>query len=263
MSDCNISVVISTRNPDKYKLKQALDSIENQTVKPYEILLVDDASSHALSFDDVSGISNIRIIRLEESYGLAYALNKGISEATGNIIARMDDDDISLQERFERQLELLNQGVDCCFTAIEAFGDGFEYTQSIIHKKMTNKRIKKYLEIKGNPFCHSSAMFRKKVFEDVGGYNEKILFSQDYDLWLRLSNICIMGYLEEILVRWRFAGNKKSKEKEALQTSFCEYSRYYAFLNSKQNVVDIIRLLFSYIYLFLQIVFVKRRQFDE
>ncbi len=101
-----ISVVMSVYNGDKY-LREEIESILNQTFKDFEFIIVNDGSTDK-SLEIIKSYNDPRIVIIDqENTGLAKALNNGINIAKGRYIARMDQDDISNPERFEKQIEFL------------------------------------------------------------------------------------------------------------------------------------------------------------
>ncbi|TNE70794.1 glycosyltransferase family 2 protein, partial [bacterium] len=112
-----ITCLMSVYNGEEF-LREAMDSILDQTYTNFEFLIINDGSTDDTvpiieSYDD----PRIRLIHNEVNIGLTKSLNKGIGLAKGEYIARMDADDISLPERFERQIEvLLNSKIDICGT---------------------------------------------------------------------------------------------------------------------------------------------------
>lgn len=119
-----ISVVMPVYNGEKY-LREAIDSILNQTCTDFEFIILNDASTDEteeiiLSYDD----PRITYARNETNLQIANTLNKGIALAKGKYIARMDADDISLPERFERQIKFMedNPDIDVCGCSMKTFG---------------------------------------------------------------------------------------------------------------------------------------------
>lgn len=179
-----ISVVMGVYNGGKY-LREAVDSILNQTYKNFEFIIIDDAST-----DDTNAIlhsfndSRIKVIKNESNLGLTKSLNKGLQLATGKYIARMDADDICDLRRFERQVKFLedNSHIDLCGTWKSLINDPGEISQYPV----SHDEIRLAL-LSHNPFAHPSVMWRKDAFDKLGfKYNEEYITSQDYELWSRV-----------------------------------------------------------------------------
>jgi len=179
-----ISVVMSVYNGEKH-LRESIESILNQTFTDFEFIIVNDGSTDnsleiITSYDD----ERIKIINNEENIGLTKSLNKAIKQARGVYIARQDADDISLSNRLELQFKFLEKHPEVALLGtgiyvIDENGDEIE-------KRIMHPNPKRSL-LKGNRFIHGSVMFRKSVIDELGAYNETLRYSQDYELWLRLS----------------------------------------------------------------------------
>ncbi len=197
-----ISVVTSVYNGQKY-LREAIDSILNQTFKDFEFIIIDDGStdnSGAIiqSYND----TRIRLIQ-KENKGLAAALNVGIKAAKGKYIARMDADDISIPERLEKQLDFLENRRECVAVGSNAkvidMNGAYLYISS---QPSTWKEIKKKLP--SSPFFHSSTMFRKDTAIECGGYYEEIRHHfEDMVLWNKMADYGELWNIEKPLIKYR------------------------------------------------------------
>lgn len=211
-----ISVIMSVYNGQKY-LKEAIESILNQTFKDFEFLIINDGST-----DKTPEIlekykrqdRRIKIINNAKNIGLTKSLNKGINIARGEYIARMDADDISLPERLEKQINFLDS-----HSEIGLLGAAyFEINEKgeIIGKKIfpvSDQELRKRL-IRFNPFFHASIMIRKKILNEVGGYNEEIKRAQDYELWFRIAKKTKIANLPEPLMKRRYTKENISVKNE-------------------------------------------------
>ncbi len=200
-----VSIVMSVFNEEEH-LANTIDSCLNQTFERFELIIIDDGSTDS-SKDILSSYqkkdSRIRVIRQKNS-GLAASLNTGISEARGELIARMDADDISLIDRLEKQVKFMKQhpSVDVLGTAA--------FLRSVCGKDLgVIKKPKEHASIvrvmhKECPFIHPSVVMRRKVIVSVGGYNEKVKRAQDYELWGRLFKEFQFHNLQEPLIVYTF-----------------------------------------------------------
>lgn len=179
-----ISVVMSVFNGEKF-LKESIDGILNQTFSDFELIIVDDGSTDStksivLGYKD----DRIRLFSNSNNFGTPKALNFGMSHARGEFIARHDADDISCPERFKSQVEFLRNNPDIILVGSDAYvidNDG-----TILEKKQLPNNPLKYLQ-KHNVFFHGSIMFRKKIVDEVGMYNEILRNAQDYEFLVRIS----------------------------------------------------------------------------
>ena len=187
-----ISVLMSARNVGKY-IREAVDSILAQTFGDFELIIIDDAST-----DNTASVldmySDPRIIRItnDTNLRLPASLNRGIKLATGQYIARMDGDDISLPKRFEHQVDFLNNHpeVGVVSTRLELVAeDGktpspkYQYG----HYLPTTHNMNAWcLALKTPAIAHGPCMMRREVLGQVGGYELDFPVAEDYDLWMRL-----------------------------------------------------------------------------
>lgn len=201
-----ISVVLSAYNAEKY-IYEAIESILNQTYTNFELIIINDGSSDnteevILSFKD----PRIRYIKNKQNRGLIYSLNRGLSEAQGKYIARMDADDYSLPERFAKQVKFLEENSDyiICGGQIEAFGDIKRRVGKHI-KPTTDKELKEYMFI-SSPFAHPTVMMRKSVLDLYNlEYDKDFKDSEDYKLWVDLSDKGLFYNLEDVLLKYRIS----------------------------------------------------------
>ena len=183
-----ISVLMSVYNGEKY-LSEAIESILHQTFADFEFIIIDDASTdRSLGIIQTYAAIDNRIIMVvnKDNLGLTRSLNKGLHLARGEYIARMDADDISFPERFEKQLAYLckNQDVWVLGGQIQRINaSGEPITPSWVYKQ------KHYLWtalIKIPGIAHPTAMMRKDKIMAIGGYPEEFKYSQDQALWSKL-----------------------------------------------------------------------------
>jgi glycosyltransferase involved in cell wall biosynthesis len=198
-----VSVVMSVYNSEKY-LRESVNSVLNQSFTDFEFVIINDGSTDGTR-EILESYNDPRIILIhQENMGLTKSLNKGITLARGEYIARQDADDISMLERLEKQLEFLekNKNVALLGTAAQII-----YNRGILLKTTINPcdyaSIKNLLK-NTNCFIHGSVMFKREVFFELGGYREFFLTSQDYDLWLRFAEKFEVANLLIPLYKFRF-----------------------------------------------------------
>ena len=169
-----ISIVMSVYNGEKY-LREAVNSILNQTFKDFEFIIINDGSTDGTR-EILESYNDPRIILIHKgNMGLTQSLNKGIALAKGKYIARQDADDISLPERLEKQIEFLerNEKVALLGTAIEIIDEIGNYLQTI-KPPTDDSSIRKGIK-QNNYFCHGSVIFKRQGFFELGGYREFFL----------------------------------------------------------------------------------------
>lgn len=198
-----ISVVMCVHNGDKF-IYESVNSILQQTCKNFELLILDDASTDK-TLKILKSLkkknSKIRIYKNKKKLGLTKSLIKLISKSNGQYIARLDADDICKKKRLEIQRRWLSKSRKNALIGTSGFK--INEKSKIIGKfnleNLNHNKLKKKLLFK-NYFLHSSTMFKKNYYKKVGGYNSKYFFSQDYDLWCKLSNIGRIKNISENLV---------------------------------------------------------------
>jgi glycosyltransferase involved in cell wall biosynthesis len=201
-----ISVAMSVYNNAAF-LDQAVESILGQSLSDFEFLIVDDGSndgSSAILDGYAARDSRIRIIR-QENRGLIASLNRLLSEARAPLIARMDGDDISLPERFERQVAFLDVNPDhgVVGTWSRDINERGQTHAGEFREPPTSHEALVAESDKGPLLAHPSVMMRTNVVREAGGYRAAFRHCEDYDLWLRLSERTKLCSLPERLLLYR------------------------------------------------------------
>lgn len=208
-----LSVVLPVYNSEKY-VKEAIDSIINQTFTDFELLLINDASTDgSLHVIEQYEDPRIRIINNEVNLKVVKSLNKGLSLARGEFIARMDADDVAHPRRFEKQLDYFNKHpeVDLCGSWVQTFG-----SESKILKAATEHEHIKARLLFLNPMFHPAIMFRRESFERHNlRYDEEFTNAEDYGLWVNAIDKIRFGNVPEILLKYRVHDTNVSVLKES------------------------------------------------
>ena len=182
-----ISVVMAAYNAEKY-LKEAMDSILGQTYDDLELIVIDDKStdtSGQILKDYAARDSRVVVLENEENMGLTKSLNKGLKVAKGEYIARMDADDISVPDRFEKQVAFLDSHPDYSFVScIGRYIDEDGKEEQLRLFPETNEEIYAMMP-KVDAVMHPGVMFRREDIRKIGDYCEDFRVVQDYDLWFR------------------------------------------------------------------------------
>jgi len=223
-----VSVLMSTFN-NQNTIGKAIESIINQTYQNIELLIMDDCSNDE-TFKIISNYAakhkNIKIFQNNINVGLTRSLNILIKKSNGEFIARQDADDISLRERIENQINcIVSNKLDFCTSRalnIES-GKAFQRLSYYFPRKL----IFKYK----NPFIHGTLVIKKSVIENIGGYDERFYYAQDYKLFHDLMK---SGYkfknLKQILYHSNTINNISSNKKD-LQS-------YYAYCVKSNTLPD-------------------------
>lgn len=210
-----VSVILPVYNGEAF-LKEAVDSIFGQTFTDFELIIINDGSSDA-SAACMDSYSDSRIRYLEqENAGLAATLNKGIALARGEYIARQDQDDISLPERFAAQVAFLDANPGCGIVGTWAEIFSKDETMQRYHRHpIKNLDLKLHLYFR-NPFVHSSMMLRTESVRAIGGYttDKSRQPPEDYELWSRMARQYEVANIGQVLVRYREVGTGMSHDGE-------------------------------------------------
>lgn len=205
-----ISVVMPVYNCEKY-IQEAVDSILKQTYTNFELLIIDNASTDKTielvqKYDD----DRIRILNNEKNMGLLYSLQRGVEEAKGELIARLDGDDTCLSTRFEKQIKYLRENPDVwlCGTKVKAFS-GLK-TINIEFPELCDDRYIKFALPFYNCVAHSSFMFRKKELAEANIKYRSSNYCQDYFMLLDVALKAKIGLVDEYLVIIRFHSRQTS-----------------------------------------------------
>ncbi|AZB31071.1 glycosyltransferase family 2 protein [Chryseobacterium balustinum] len=214
-----ISVIMPVYNGEKY-LKEAIDSILKQTFANFELLLINDGSTDLTeaiigSYDD----ERIVYIKNEKNLGLIKTLNKGLDLAKGEFIARMDQDDISHSERFEKQLIIFekNTEIGVCGTLFTPFNNSNNKEYNTIEHPELHKSIK----IQLLALCivgHPTIMMRKNAVGNFR-YDESFQAAEDYELWTRLVTSTQFYNIQESLLQYRIHDTNMSVLENSTQVN--------------------------------------------
>lgn len=213
-----LSVIMPVYNEKIDWVKQSVESILNQTFDDFEFIIIidnpDNIQLKKLLLEYSRKDKRIRLIENEENIGLVKSLNKGLSVSNGKYIARMDADDISLPERFNRQLNFLKENKNVKLVGVN--WRCIDESSNILfeHGKLPTKYsfIKKNIKY-NNMFLHPSWMFDSDILRKVNGYRE-VTFCEDYDFITRLltENISITN-INEFLILYRVRNSSISISK--------------------------------------------------
>jgi glycosyltransferase involved in cell wall biosynthesis len=202
-----VSVVMPVFN-DSATLPAALDSILHQTFRDLEVVIIDDGST-----DDTpellrryeEGDDRIRLIRNERNEGIARSLNRGIQEAGGALIARMDADDVSALYRIEKQVAYLREHdeVGVLGTQSRVVNERGEPLPRWTPALPVCHDLVVWQLFETTPIFHPSVVVRTDVVRAAGGYDDRLTHGEDMDLWTRLAFKTTFANLPEALLDYR------------------------------------------------------------
>jgi len=215
-----LTVVMPVRNGARW-LAEAVDSVVRQTLSDLELLVIDDGSTDEtlqILGDWMGRDGRIRLLR-QQSRGLVAALNYGLAEARGPFLARLDADDRAAPERLERQIRVLDNDPSIGLLGSWAQRiDEHGRPRGNLRPKTDSRQLVDILK-DANPFIHSTIMLRTEIVRGLGGYRTAFEAAEDYDLWLRMSEVTRLANVAEPLVQYRRHGANVSTRK-AIRQSF-------------------------------------------
>lgn len=198
-----ISVIMSVYNEEMF-LREAVESIQNQTLQDWELIIVDDCSTDGTR-DILKELQEkdprIRVVLNEENLGLTVNLNRALEIAEGRFIARMDGDDISHPDRLEKELSYLQKHPDLMLISCRTETFGKEHLRSDIEGEPEYLRCRMLVR---PVLAHPGFFVRGEVFRELGfRYDESFRQAQDYDLAARLTRKYSIGICPEVLLGYR------------------------------------------------------------
>ena len=201
-----VSIIMGVYNCED-TICEAIDSIVNQSYDNWELIICDDASlDNTFSLiENYKKIYKDKIILLSNSqnHQLAYTLNKCLKYTSGDYIARMDGDDISIKTRLERQVDFLDNHLEYDLVGSQMYSFDENGDIGIIHAP---EKPDKYTLRSNTPFCHATILARKYVYDALGGYNisKANTRCEDLELWFRFFKKGFQGYnIQEPLYKVR------------------------------------------------------------
>ena len=205
---CKVSIIITAHNYAKY-LPKALDSALNQTYEDFEVIVVNDSSTDDTEavLASYAGRSRLKVVTAP-GVGLAAASNRGIEASSGECIVRLDADDW-----FDENLALVeatyldknpNVGlVFCDYYTVDAHGE--------IIDRVRRAKLNDEVELLDRPALAAGAMYRRRCYEAIGGYNEALPYQEDYDFWIKFIEKFQVRNVSLPLMYYRQHGNNMSR----------------------------------------------------
>lgn len=242
-------------------IMSALNSVFNQTYKFIEVVVVDDGSTDSTIelLERLHKVGKIKLIS-QENYGVSVARNTGVKHASSDLITFIDADDLLDVRKIERQvLEIQARQCDVVLTGIKRFhednNDIIFFNETIPPEFNLREDYLKSLFILNTKFmAHmTTALMKKRIFIDAGGYNEKLVASEDWDLWIRLASSAVFCNIDDCLYFYR-------KHFGSSSANFVHYNVYISqmyILKSHKKTIDSMKINFS------NVVYIKQLEFME
>jgi glycosyltransferase involved in cell wall biosynthesis len=222
-----VSVLMPAYNAEKY-IDEAIQSVVNQSLKDWELVVVNDGSLDGtwskiqvwMSKDRrVKGFNN------DKNIGLCRTLNRGIAMCSYEYIARLDSDDCMLETRLQMQSDFLDSNI-----GVGIVGGGMYVCDEYMYSKnergypLSHETILSKL-FYYSPFCHPAVMYRKSKVIEAGLYNVVMSPAEDIDLWFRLLKVTKGANLDEVLIKYRILSSSESQSKARFQEFKTLYTR--------------------------------------
>lgn len=252
MENPTISVIMATFNEPVSYISASIESILNQTYANFEFIIIDDSTNPDTIETINSYTADIRIVIIRKNFrlGFARALNEGLKIARGQYIARMDGDDISIGDRFERQVEYLSKhpNIDILGGNMQIINEsGYVVSQRNYPRKGLSLQIGAIFR---SPVAHPTVMFRKSVVDSHLYYDETFSKAEDTEFWFRLrNNGFTIANIPYNLLNFRISGDL-AKKRSVEHFSYNYKARYKNF-SWKYFYVDIPSVMATKLYLFI------------
>jgi len=188
-----VSVVMATYNRATV-ISKTVENIFEQTYRPLEVIIINDGSSdNTLEvLTDLQKKYDFKLIHNEQNLRLQKSLNRGLKNATGKYIARIDDHDLWIDpEKTTKQVAFLEENRN-----FGLIGSAFYINDVKFVNPLTDQQI-----LMRCPFCHQPILIRKSVLEQVGFYDENLIYSEDWDMWLKIASVSKIANLSDITVQ--------------------------------------------------------------
>lgn len=207
-----ISVIIPTYNRASY-IRDAIESILEQTYPVFEIIVVDDGST-----DNTSEVIRLYGDRIryfwQQNSGPGAARNRGIKEAKGDYVAFLDSDDIWVQNKTKIQMDFFSKHphLDIIFGDMANFSETEDNNMPEIKNPKTHNYFVAHSSdieqifdclIIGNLIPTPTVICRRACISRIGFFDEKLKIAEDYDYWLRAARICRFGFINAVLIKRR------------------------------------------------------------
>ncbi len=224
-----VSVIMPAYNATRY-VEQAIRSILAQTLGDFEFIITDDGST-----DDTLAILNRfaaedpRVVVISRpNTGIVGALNDALAKSRGQLIARMDADDVAMPERLARQVEYLRAHPECVVvgTFVETIDPYGSVLDRLVHETEHEPIDQELMTGRGFAMVHPTIMTRAAALRSVGGYRKQWQHSEDLDLFLRLAEIGRLHNIPEYLLQYRMhyesANHLRHEEQRAMKRRLME-----------------------------------------
>ena len=209
-----VDVIIPAYNPGIY-LDEAIKSCINQSYKKFNIIVIDDNSSQDIE-KITSKYRNIKYIKNCKNMGPSYSRNIGIKSSSADLISLLDADDVWDRDKL---INSINE-----FKKDKSVGMTCGNYQIMVRNRLRSQFYKRPVKVSHsslmriNYVASGSTTFKRSVVDDVGLFNEKYWISEDYDMWVRISEKYSIKYIHKVLYYYRIIpGNDSLTQRGDIQ----------------------------------------------
>jgi hypothetical protein len=206
-----VSVVMAVCDGERF-VAEAIESLRNQTLGDFEVIVVDDGSTDATPriVDALAAEDDRILLHVRPHAGYPAALNAGWQAARGEYVGILDADDLAEPARLERQLHYLERHPEVAVVGgalllVTTDGRPFYIAAYPVSPAEARQALRNR-----SPLGHTAALTRRSVLEEMGGYRSTFPLAEDYDLWLRISERYAVANLPDIVGRYRIHGGNGS-----------------------------------------------------
>lgn len=217
----NVSVILATKDTPLEFLRSSINSILQQTHKNLELIIVSDGGNDGQIIRENFKDQRIKIIENSENKGLAYSLNVALKQAKGKYIFRMDSDDISAKRRLMKQIIYMENhpNVVVCGMYAKIFG---KEDSEILNIANSYDELKCGLLYNAS-LVHPTVCLRNEIIrENKIEYDEHFRYSQDYDMWIRMSQYGDIAIVQSLGLKYRIHEQQISTAKKEQQVAYCK-----------------------------------------
>ncbi len=202
-----VSVIIPAYNAAKH-IRTTLNSVLDQTCRDFEVIVVDDGSTDG-TVEILKTYSDRVLWTVQKHQGQAYAINRGIRMAKGEYLAYLDADDLIMPAKLEVQAGYLDKNPD-----VDVVYSDMYYTERQKKRELVSyEPLDPFLLLQRCCVCRITVMHRRGCLDKVGLFNEAITGSDDWDMWVRMSECCNMAHIDQALSEYRIHGENTSHKR--------------------------------------------------
>lgn len=216
-----VSVIIPTYQHAQF-ISDAIQSVLDQTYRDFEVIIINDGSTDRTA-EILDGYSDRVTVITQPNRGLPASRNVGINHSLGEFVAFLDADDFWLSNKLEKQVQLMNEDPDLGLIFTNATVLSGAITKGTIFDLVTPKSgwVEKEL-FQDNFMPMPTILVRRSCFKSVGLFDENLRSCEDYDLWLRISHLYPVAYIDEPLACYRIGSSQMSQDDKKMLSALIQ-----------------------------------------